>query len=65
MKKSDKAPIIMPFGAKTKVATLMGCSRPTVIKALNGTYNENCTEERELALRIRKCALNNGGILTK
>lgn len=52
----------MPYGGVTKVASLLNVSRPTVRKALKGSYDEHNTDELNLALRIRKCALNNGGV---
>lgn len=62
---NEKEAIIMRYGGVSLVAELMGCSRPTVTKALRGDYNPKCEKERELAERIRKCALNHGGYRVK
>lgn len=37
-------------------------SRPTIRKALKGEYNESNADERKRALRIRKRALQMGGV---
>lgn len=37
-------------------------SQPTIRKALDGTYDENCPKEKAKAERIRRYALNNGGV---
>lgn len=46
----------MPKGGATKVAMLMNLSRKTIDNALAGRVNN------DLAKRIRRCALNNGGV---
>ena len=48
--------IRMPKGGATKVAMLMNLSRKTIDNALAGRVNN------DLAKRIRRCALNNGGV---
>lgn len=44
-----------------EIAKLLNVSYPTIRKALSGEYNEHNADERNLALRIRKCAINLGG----
>jgi hypothetical protein len=48
--------IRMPKGGATNVATLMRLSRKTIDNALSGRVNN------ELARRIRRCALQHGGV---
>lgn len=43
------------------ISRALGVSYPTIRKALSGEYNESNADERKLALRIRKFALNHGG----
>ena len=46
----------MPKGGATRIAQLMGVTRRCIDNALSGRQNN------ELAKRIRRCALNNGGV---
>lgn len=63
MRLDPKCEIRVTFGIITRMER-EGCgSRPTIRKALNGTYNENNREERARALRIRLRAYQLGGCL--
>lgn len=53
--------IMVNYGTMAVISKNLGVSYPTIRKALRGEFNANNPEERDLALRIRKCALNNGG----
>lgn len=54
--------IMVPFGVVTQMEREGFGSRPTIRKALSGNYNEFNQDERKRALRIRKRALNVGGV---
>lgn len=54
--------IMVPFGLVTQMEREGFGSRPTIRKALRGDYNEFNPDERKRALRIRKRALNIGGV---
>ena len=54
--------IMVPFGVVTQMEREGFGSRPTIRKALRGDYNEFNQDERKRALRIRKRALNVGGV---
>ena len=54
--------IMVPFGVVTQMEREGFGSRPTIRKALRGDYNEFNQDERKRALRIRKRALNIGGV---
>lgn len=63
MRLDERCEIRVTFGTITRMER-EGCgSRPTIRKALNGTYNANNPEERERALRIRQRAYELGGCL--
>lgn len=53
--------ILVSHGTMAIISKNIGASYPTIRKALRGEFNENNPEERDRALRIRKCAINNGG----
>lgn len=57
--------ILVDYGVRTEIAKTLGVSQPTIRKALSGRYNEHNEAERNLALRIRKCAINLGGVEVK
>lgn len=60
-----KKMILTPRGLRKKLEILTGYSRPTIIKYLNGRYNEKDAEENERATQVRSLALAHGGILSK
>lgn len=63
MKLDEKCEIRVSFGIITRMQNEgFGC-RPTIRKALNGTYNANNRDERARALRIRARAYLLGGCL--
>lgn len=63
MKLDEKCEIRVTFGTITRMQNEgFGC-RPTIRKALNGTYNANNRDERARALRIRERAYLLGGCL--
>lgn len=59
---TSKNKIMVPFGLVTQMEREGFGSRPTIRKALRGDYNEFNQDERKRALRIRKRALNIGGV---
>lgn len=59
---TDKMKIMVPFGVVTQMERDGFGSRPTIRKALKGEYNEWNADERKRALRIRKRALQVGGV---
>lgn len=59
---TSKSKIMVPFGVVTQMEREGFGSRPTIRKALRGDYNEFNQDERKRALRIRKRALNVGGV---
>lgn len=61
-KMTDKMKIMVPFGVVTQMERDGFGSRPTIRKALRGDYNWWNEEERKRALRIRKRALQVGGV---
>ena len=61
-KMTDKMKIMVPFGVVTQMERDGFGSRPTIRKALRGDYNEWNEDERKRALRIRKRALQVGGV---
>ena len=63
MRLDPKCEIRVPFGIITRMEREGYGSRPTIRKALNGTYNENNRDERARALRIRFRAYLLGGCL--
>lgn len=63
MRLDEKCEIRVTFGTITKLEREGVGSRPTIRKALNGTYNANNRDERARALRIRLRAYQMGGCL--
>ncbi len=54
--------ILLPFGVSAQMERDGFGSQPTIRKALRGEYNEWNDDERKRALRIRKRALEMGGV---
>ena len=57
-----KRRILTPRGLVTQIEKAGLGTRPTIAKALSGDYNEGNAKEKAKAERIRKYALNNGGV---
>lgn len=57
-----KTMILTPRGLRKQIEAAGLGTQPTIRKALEGRYNESCPEERRKAERIRRYALNNGGV---
>lgn len=57
-----KREILTPRGLRVQIERVLGYTQPTIIKALRGDYNEDNPGERRRAERIRRYALNNGGV---
>lgn len=60
-----KTRILTPRGLRKQIEAAGLGTHPTIIKALDGTYNEENEKERMKAERIRRYALNNGGVEAK
>lgn len=60
-----KTLILTPRGLINQIQRAGYGSRPTIRKALDGTYDENNKDEKARAERIRKYALNNGAVEVK
>ena len=54
--------MLVPYGVKKQLEQEGFGTQPTIRKALSGTYNANNRDERRRALRIRKRALQSGGV---
>lgn len=65
MKREKKTMILTPRGLRRQIQNVGLGSRPTIIKALSGAYNEYNPDEKKKAERIRRYALNNGGVEVK
>lgn len=57
--------IIVCYGDKKKIQEALNASAPTIRKALNGDYNSANADESALAIRIRKYAIEIGGVELK
>lgn len=60
---TDTTKILVPYGVVTQMERERYGSRPTIRKALRGGYNGNNHDERSRAMRIRRRALQLGGVL--
>lgn len=57
--------ILTPRGLVKQIERAGLGTRPTIVKALRGDYNEDNPKEKAKAERIRRYALNNGGVEVK
>lgn len=57
-----KTRILTPRGLRRQIEAAGLGSQPTIVKALSGDYNEESPKEKARAERIRRYALNNGGV---
>lgn len=57
-----KSRILTPRGLRKQIEAAGLGTQPTIIKALAGEYDENNPKVKAKAERIRKYALNNGGV---
>ena len=62
MRLDEKCEMLVPYGVKKQLEQEGFGTQPTIRKALSGTYNANNRDERRRALRIRKRALQSGGV---
>lgn len=60
-----KSRILTPRGLRKQIEKAGLGTQPTIIKALDGTYNEENAKEKAKAERIRRYALNNGAVESK
>ncbi len=59
---TKKTKILVPHGVVSQMERERYGSRPTIRKALRHDYNEQNDEERNRALRIRRRAMQLGGV---
>lgn len=59
---TGKMKIMVPYGVMQRMEREGLGTQPTLRKALRGEYNEWNSDERRRALRIRKRALQMGGV---
>ena len=60
---TTKTKILVPHGVVSQMERERYGSRPTIRKALRHDYNEQNDEERNRALRIRRRAMQLGGVV--